>query len=221
MVKVGGKESRIAIGERWQLSSLPVLLKLGLGRTSASALTQSGIKPLAFVSLPTSCAFPIIFTWETLTVISCNIKHYCPTRCARDFIIIAEHQNVGTLADLLLRYLGVSVSSVCVTCVTEAQYLLLSVDVQRKERSAVGSIFTWSFLSVGCLRHSGAFFSLIRVSMQKTDLVKCWCTVSPCSIFITHSCLAWKLTRSAGCFGKADCFHLQRGLQQSAFKMTL
>lgn len=64
MVKVGGRESRIAMGER--LSSLPVLLKLGLGRTSASALTQSGINSLHSVTLPTSSAVQIIFTWETL-----------------------------------------------------------------------------------------------------------------------------------------------------------
>lgn len=93
-----------------------------------------------------------------MTVISCNIKHYCPTRCARDFIIISEHQNVGTLADLLLRYLGVSVSSVCVTCVTEAQYLLLSVDVQRKERSAVGRHLHLVVLVCGMFKAQRGFF---------------------------------------------------------------
>lgn len=100
----------------------------------------------------------------------------------------AEHQKqqVGRLAAELL---GCSTSLVPVPSVTEAQHSLLSVEVQRQNRSAVGShhqlvVFVCDFMMFKTQR---SFFLISKVTMQKTDLMKSWCTVSPCSVFISTS----------------------------------
>lgn len=51
-----------------------------------------------------------------MTVVSCNVKHYCPTLCAQDFIITAEHQQqqVGRFAAELVGCLHVI--SPCYMC---------------------------------------------------------------------------------------------------------
>lgn len=52
---------------------------------------------------------------------------------------LQQNTNSSRLADLLLSWLGASMSLVHVTCVTKAQHSLLSMEVQRKKGSAVGS----------------------------------------------------------------------------------
>lgn len=139
--------------------------------------------------------------------------------------LIADHQkqHVGRLAAELL---GCSVSLVPVTCVTEAQHPLLNVEVQRQNRSAVGShhqrvVFVCDFMM---FKTQQSFFLISKgqYAENRSLEVLVYCvTLFHLHFNITHSHLAWKVTHSAGCLGKTDCFHLQGSLQQSAFKMTL
>ena len=128
-----------------------------------------------------------------MTVISRNVKHYCPTLCARDFIIIAEHQKqqVGRLAAELVA----SMSLVHVTCVTEAQCSLLGVEVQRKKRSAVGRHHQLVVLVCDFMMFKAQWsFFLISKSQyaeNRSHEVLVYCvTVFHLHFSITHSCLA-------------------------------
>lgn len=156
-----------------------------------------------------------------MTVISRNVKHYCPTLCAWDFIIKSSR-----MADLLGSWLGASMSLDHITCVTEAQHSLLSVEVETKKRSAVGRhhqlvVLVCDFMMFKAQR-SFFLISKSQYAENRSHEVLVYCvTLFHLHFSITHSHLAWKVTHSAGCLGKTDCFHLQRGLQQSTFKMTL
>lgn len=133
-----------------------------------------------------------------------------------------QKQHVGRLAAGLLRC---CISLVPVPCVTEGQHSLLSVEVQRQNRSAVGShhqlvVFVCDFMM---FKTQQSFFLISKgqYAENRSHEVLVYCvTLFHLHFNITHSHLAWKVTHSAGCLGKTDCFHLQGSLQQSTFKMT-
>lgn len=99
------------------------------------------------------------------------------------------------LADLLLRCLGVSVSSVHVTCVTEAQHSLLSVEVHGKERSTVGRhhhlvVLVCDFVMFKAQR-SFFLISKSQHAENRSHEVPVYCvTLFHLHFSITHSCLA-------------------------------
>lgn len=160
-----------------------------------------------------------------MTVIPHNVKHSV-LPCVLRTILFLQNTKSSRMAASLLSCLGATMSLVYATCITEAQHSPLSMEGQKKKGSTVGrhhhlAVLVCDFMMV---KAQWSFF-LIRKSQyaeNRSHKVLVYCvTLFHLHFSITHSRLAWKVTHSAGCLGKTDCFHLQRGLQQSTFKMTL
>lgn len=89
---------------------------LGLNRTLVSALTQTSMKTVHSVTLPTFSALQVFFYVENfMTAISCNIKHYCPTLCAWD-LPLQQNTKSSRLADWLLSCWVLHVIIPCYMC---------------------------------------------------------------------------------------------------------
>lgn len=122
-----------------------------------------------------------------MTVISCNVKHYCPTLCAWDVIIKSSK-----LAGLLGSWLGASIALVRVMRVTESQHPLLSVEVQRKKRSTVGRrhqlvVLVYNFMMLKAQR-SFFLISKSQYAENRSHEVLAYCVILFHLHFsITHS----------------------------------
>lgn len=62
----GGKVAAFQLAHITETKTKYFFFSLGLARTSSSALNQSSTNPIHSVTLPTSTAFQVFFTWETL-----------------------------------------------------------------------------------------------------------------------------------------------------------
>ena len=186
------------------------------------------------MTLPTSRAFHVFFyLGNFMTVISCNVKHYCPVlpsglhHYSRTPKAAGWHVELaGCLHVIKLCYLCYWSLLVHITSLTEAQNSLRGVEAEREKGSAAGRhhqlvVLVCDFTMFKAQR-SFFLISESQYAENRSHKVLVYCvTLLHLHFSIIHSRLAWKVTHSAGCLGKMDCFHLQGGLQQSTFKMTL
>lgn len=115
------------------------------------------------------------------------------------------------MADLLLSWLGASMSLVRVRCVTEAQHSLLSMEVQGKERSVVGRHHQLVALvcDFAMFKAQRSFFliSKSQYAENRSHEVPVYCvTLFHLHFSITHSALPEKLHTLQDALGRRIVF---------------